>query len=1237
MKAIATVLAAAMLTATPVGAAEIDLENLDVGTPYHDRLAFSRINGGVTTHEFHELVKLRIKNLSGDALVISNLAIVGGDTTYFTLPNGELTTPPAPIAAGGFYDLDVKFQAGTSATTKATRQSTLVITSNDADEGTLVVELAGFNLAQPEGNNEPSLQQLLDVFGYKTQITYAGQSLNQNGWVRAVGDEVISPYWQRANTALPVFMIQLAAYHSQGNTATFRWFNKGSGSQTNIITMRGVEAQSVLPHRNGSTTLLSNATFTPSGSVFGFGCDGERSDPALNNQTTDQSNGCPTPCGHHFRTWPVRDRNGALIPNTYIMSMDYSGINYDYNDNMYLVSNIRPELIDRDVNIPGLFPGSPGLVREFNQAYAGTLLDAQGETVGFPDTQRNKNDNTAPHLPPGDSYDAAALDINTGGAGTLTVTTSTGSNATNDNTLVNGLCLPFDGRGGAPFVVTSTILGPLTNITTANQQGGVMFGPNQDNYVKMVVIGTSGNRVLQLHAEQNGTGANVGATVAISNAANVSSTVLSLVADPRDGKVRGRYTINYTSGSPVTGTMPGVLTLTGTQYNRFFDRRAKGCLITTHKSTSQIQLVFDRFAIESGEAGSARPSVTRVNVGGPAYTDTLGNLYSVDTGLYTPGTAPAEGGAVIAVANTLDDPLYYHYRGNVGSVPQAQRILTFNIPVGINPRVDARIHFAELHWGAPGGGAAGPVKRIFDISAEGVKWINDFDITAASGAARTAVVVPMEGINVADGTLTLSFAADLDYPAVSAIEVLIADPECAVAADCTGSPTACQQLACIAGQCVTQNLAAGTACTSDGNQCTNDQCDGSGTCLHINNTGPCNDGLFCNGADTCLNGSCSVHAGNPCTGGAECLNVCNEAADNCVAPAGTPCSDEPNPCTNDACNGAGNCAHIPNANPCDDGLFCNGADTCNGGTCSLHSGNPCASGSECADNCSEAGNHCFDLPGSPCTDDGNPCTDDQCNGFGTCTHPNNTAPCSDGIFCNGADTCSGGSCSGHAGDPCAGGPECANTCNEAGSNCFRPAGSTCSSDGNVCTDDLCDGSGSCAHVFDVSNDPSCATVTTTSTLPGEDCLETINVVVQTKSTSIKLSPNPESDRIKTGGAFLLPEGALFMPNLSAVKVTVRDTLGSYYEATIPEGRFVGSSSGRSYKFKDNLMVHNGMRQAKMSVGSDGRTVRYKFSVQRRDLPDFATGIGGLTVQLGSICYSDTEDVCLTKGAGVQCR
>ncbi|MBY0274935.1 hypothetical protein K2Z84_06320 [Candidatus Binatia bacterium] len=224
----------------------------------------------------------------------------------------------------------------------------------------------------------------------------------------------------------------------------------------------------------------------------------------------------------------------------------------------------------------------------------------------------------------------------------------------------------------------------------------------------------------------------------------------------------------------------------------------------------------------------------------------------------------------------------------------------------------------------------------------------------------------------------------------------------------------------------------------------------------------CDDGLFCNGADACdATLRCTTHDGDPCSGGAECNDTCNETTDDCFVAAGTSCTDDGNVCTDDACDGAGACAATPNTAPCDDGLFCNGSDTCGGGTCG-HTGDPCAGGDACNDACNEATDDCFAPAGTSCAGDGNVCTDDACDGAGTCAATPNAASCDDGLFCNGADVCSGGSC-GHAGDPCLGGGECSDACNEATNDCFDLAGTACDDDGNVCTSDRCDGGGTCAH------------------------------------------------------------------------------------------------------------------------------------------------------------------------------
>src|SRR5262249_8309602 len=103
----------------------------------------------------------------------------------------------------------------------------------------------------------------------------------------------------------------------------------------------------------------------------------------------------------------------------------------------------------------------------------------------------------------------------------------------------------------------------------------------------------------------------------------------------------------------------------------------------------------------------------------------------------------------------------------------------------------------------------------------------------------------------------------------------------------------------------------------------------------------------------------------------------------------------------------------------------------------------------------------YEAPGATCGGDGNGCTDDVCDGGGTCTHPNNTAPCSDGVFCNGPDTCSLGACTVHAGDPCAGGPQCAHTCNESVDSCNDPDGTPCN-DANTCTSGETCAAGTCA-------------------------------------------------------------------------------------------------------------------------------------------------------------------------------
>jgi len=262
-------------------------------------------------------------------------------------------------------------------------------------------------------------------------------------------------------------------------------------------------------------------------------------------------------------------------------------------------------------------------------------------------------------------------------------------------------------------------------------------------------------------------------------------------------------------------------------------------------------------------------------------------------------------------------------------------------------------------------------------------------------------------------------------------------------ATCTYESGSCNDGdACTAGDTCSGGSCVGGAPPScaDGNPCTTDSCNPvNGQCLHQPNTVACDDGVFCNGSDTCGGGSCSVHAGDPCAGGSSCANVCNEVGDSCFVTAGTACTSDGNPCTNDQCNGAGICIHANNTAPCDDGAYCNGADTCSGGSCSSHAGNPCpgADGdANCAESCNETSDNC------------------------TAADPNGSA-CNDGAYCNGTDTCASGTCSAHAGDPCA---LSGLACNETSDSCQSCTTHADCDDLNPCTDDVC-AAGDCQYAF----------------------------------------------------------------------------------------------------------------------------------------------------------------------------
>ena len=162
-----------------------------------------------------------------------------------------------------------------------------------------------------------------------------------------------------------------------------KWYYEGSStSPTTLFKHNQDEGQSLLPHIDGSTTNYAIGTFTPNSNAFGFKVDSRFSDDTLNPLDFNETDPNMTPfpnTGHAFRFYPIIDSNGNLVPNTYLMAMDYTGIsysNYDYQDNIYLVSNIAP------VNAPSA-PGSVAASTSDAGITVSWGANAEGNVVGY--------------------------------------------------------------------------------------------------------------------------------------------------------------------------------------------------------------------------------------------------------------------------------------------------------------------------------------------------------------------------------------------------------------------------------------------------------------------------------------------------------------------------------------------------------------------------------------------------------------------------------------------------------------------------------------------------------------------------------------------------------------------------------------------------------------------------------------------------------------------------------------
>ena len=368
------------------------------GFPANDYFTLHRAardrNSVGQTVKYTDRSKMRIHNDGSNALVITRLTTT--NTSNFRIngaPSGTFE-----IAPKSYRDVEVLFVTNSGETRRIITES-LVMDSNADNASSIRATFRGAYMQYIEGGSEINVQQVMEAFGFKTRLgvdnsgnlqvrpsSYYPSDSRVNSGLE--GDLILAGLYEQADLSKPVQMIQLAAFHGPG----------GSPSELRDDASRGIVAGMKYDHGNAyHQTLLPRITDTSrepagdftsrTGQAFQILLAGYRSTGGgYNNERKDELLA--------VRTYKAIDRNGRVIPNEYIVAMDYVGNgcgagnnNCDWNDNVAYITNVRPrnKPIARSISSISAKTGetkSVSVSGSFDRGYPGNQLTYSARLSG---------------------------------------------------------------------------------------------------------------------------------------------------------------------------------------------------------------------------------------------------------------------------------------------------------------------------------------------------------------------------------------------------------------------------------------------------------------------------------------------------------------------------------------------------------------------------------------------------------------------------------------------------------------------------------------------------------------------------------------------------------------------------------------------------------------------------------------------------------------------------------------
>ncbi len=280
---------------------------------------------------------ITISNIGLGLLEINAISLSGNFSDQFDItPLVNIQT----INPGATFEYAVTYAPDLNEQDLGFQDAILTIESNNPANPTTTINLNALKKAGFEGNDEPSLQSVVNTLGIGINVGWTTLTNTTNP--DPIGDEIETELWEKATDA-PVTLTPVARY-SPAEELPYGWYtNQQNTQQLNFIDTleNSVEnAQTLFP-----PSITGIKAFDPQDNVFGIFV--QSLSFGRNSFTQDQLNSGGV--AHRTRIYPNKDRNGNLIENSYLITFEDAS-NGDYQDYVFILDNATPSAITTQSN-----------------------------------------------------------------------------------------------------------------------------------------------------------------------------------------------------------------------------------------------------------------------------------------------------------------------------------------------------------------------------------------------------------------------------------------------------------------------------------------------------------------------------------------------------------------------------------------------------------------------------------------------------------------------------------------------------------------------------------------------------------------------------------------------------------------------------------------------------------------------------------------------------------------------